>query len=411
MLDEYRALWRVLRRPMARWWRKTGAWWLAALLFLAAVDVALGGVLFPRFALSPGQPGALTSLFGLNIWDWGFAANVLWRLVELTAMLTAVMAASACLRIAATLVRDFPDPARSSRHSPLFLCALRQAMWPLAVIALLECTDPSRLISVYLCGLQLVPGWKPVHVLYESLQNIPWSTMLFTTWLIALLTAMRPRLILVLTWLVVSYVASTSFELLLALTSSAIPSWLWAFIGMPVPGSTIPVSHASQLHCGWLVGGALMILLIRASLKERPVWSYAIGSLMILASLIANFYVVIPTDIPDQRASKYNEILGLPQRTAISRTVDSLRFADSFATCTLAWCEFRTRTGRLPVKREDWGAYINSNIPCSWSIEIAPSPLYSLVLVPAVNAAYLALVIWFIAAVLLRVPTRVARAP
>jgi hypothetical protein len=409
MLDEYRALWPVLRGPMARWWRRTGAWWMAALLFLAVLSEAVSAALIPHFALSPGQPGALTGWLGLDESFWRSTTGVLGGLLYLTAMLTAVMAASACLRLAATLLRDFPDPAAASRHSPLFLCALRQAIWPLAVIALLQSTGLFEIIHYCLFGSKILHGWKLVYVLHGILHDMPLNAILHVTWLVAVLTAMRPRLALVMVWLIGIYIASTGFQLLYGSPYS--PSWFHVFTDVPTYGTAVPTSYTSHLHCGWLVGATLMILLIRSSLRGRIRWSYAVGSLVILASLIANFYIAVPINMPKRGTSKYNEILGLPVRTAISWSVDTLRYANSFATNTFAWYERRQRTGSFPVKPQDWGYFINSAVPCWWSIEVAPSPLFPLVLLPVVNAAYLALVIWFIAAVLLRVRAKVARAP
>ncbi len=386
MLEEYRVLWRALRQPMQQWRRSTGRWWLATLLLLV-LGYFVASVVITQLGLDQQLGGIADS--------WRFATvfvripDVLWILIKLTGVLAALSEAQACLLALTTLAPEGAPAA--ARRGVQFLCALRQAVWPLGIIAVVGCRVIEGLIYGALYRQSLAAAWQPGAGLLQVPQHIPWATLVFAIWLIALLTALNARPGLAWAWALCSYAAQ--------LVNTAL--MIWGFNGSDMSLDVLfsPQSSANHLRAGWLIGAVLTVMLVRAALGNRRGWVYALGAVLLVSAVISNAQIAFPNYAMPGDSPVYTEIVGPRQRAAVIWAYATLSEASNFTGTELLWYDVHSRTASLHPAPSDMAAFISSAAPVHWSAEVPAGMQYPLV---AVNAAYLALSIWFIAAVLLR---------
>ncbi len=363
-------LWCALRPPMRQWWRKTGVWWIAALVLLAVAPVLIDDVILSSSVLGNGEFSprfrwawpAFTVLQGLS----GSAR----LLVVFVGLVLALLAARACLRAAATLIEDSLISSTRTSSSALFLCALRQALWPLALIVIAH------------CGI-LEGG--------DIATRVPWGTAVFTVWLVAVMTVMRPNYQLVWSWVILGTIAPICVAYASYFLSFQYSSWNMSW-------ATSAASPVELLRFGWVIGAVLMPLLIRSALRQHRRATSALFTI-ILVSVVLNplcYINIIPAR--SNSTQPYNAPPGATP-SASQRIADSLSGSAQFYASGLAWFGYRTHAHAPPEWIECDEAFIACAAPVVWSIAVQDWVKDPLLIV---NAAYLALIIWFIAAVLLR---------
>lgn len=119
MVGEYATAAAVLRRPMRRWWRRTGAAWIVFTLCLLALQA--GWLTYGR--LRTMQP----------------LAEIAWQSVEwlvpVAAMLLWVLAAAKVLSVLDSMTAAVPIPRDTAQQGWLrFSCCLHQGIWPTVLV-------------------------------------------------------------------------------------------------------------------------------------------------------------------------------------------------------------------------------------------------------------------------------------
>lgn len=295
MLDEYRALSVAIRRPMGRWWRRVGLWWLLGLGVVMLAEGAIRGFLVPWLEVS--SKAASTGSGGLNIahflsvapWGWlGIADNLL-NLARLLVYYACLLAGAHAARLAMELQREFPHPTPAATRRLCFLQALR-AGYP---VMLLWLVIGSSAMTFLLCTItgrnDTLLGNQPINAeTYPATgMSEPWTALVSIVLLLALANA--------------SVEAQTS-------------SWLWAsalgcapllesarevLFLLPVPRAvTRNLTFASlpqiETGLGWILGGGCAVALILLYRRRQRFWAGAVLALLLASAVLSGFNGTVP---------------------------------------------------------------------------------------------------------------------
>jgi hypothetical protein len=293
MFDEYRALSNAIRRPVGKWWRRTGWWWLAAIALLMLLDAAIRGALIPYLEgaskAATGASGSLQFKQFLYIppFYWANLSAVLACTARGLAHFAGLVAASQALHQMRALLRDYPHPAQQASRRLAFLLACASA-WPVALVWFVTGSGAVLSIVTLLCHSPFVVGLNAVTSAWSRfpVNTEPWTTLLALLWIIALLAG----------------------------TDSSTPAWCWASaLGwMPVLLSLIEVVHIISLYSsvkintfyaelpriemglGWVCGAVCAYSLIRCYATGRRAWGHAWLALLIISAVLSGYGGEVP---------------------------------------------------------------------------------------------------------------------
>lgn len=408
MLDEYRALSVALRRPLGRWWRRVGLWWLLGLTVLMLAEGAIRGYIVPW--LEAGSKSASTGSGGLSIvyllniapWGWLGIADVLLCLGRLLVVCGWLLAGTHAMRLSLQLQRDFPHPVPGAIRRLCFLQALA-AGWPFMLLWLLIgssaltyaiCAITGR-HDTLLSNMALNTEINPVPGMGE-----PWSALVSIVLILAL--------------------ANTCAE-------AVTPSWLWAVALGCTPllksardlAFMLPVGHnlfmqmrssifadlpKLELGLGWLLGGCFIIILFQLYRHKQRNWASLLLAVLLVSSVLSGFGTEVPL-VHHQRITQGLDQIGVS--SPLGLTLVFVRGLSDFPRCALvSYQPFEQRSFSWGSWSEDSpdakaAGALKSTVPVPWFVLV---PAWARLIVAPLNLLYILALIYVITTFLLGEP-------
>ncbi len=352
MDDTYRALARAVRRPMRRWWRKVGVWWVAFLLACLTTSLVL------VHSLS-------SSMLVLE-------AGILCRIAfEVLCLVLWLVVAGQVLAACRSIIHDYAHPFPVTLERAQFMLVVIHTV-PLMLLLLLErvvpiiisyVSDPDR---AGLVADVLWPGCWHSHAVASAALLAMWLAALLVIipsrpwipWAIACVAVLLPQLI------------GATFFIQDYFTGGAAYAWF------------MPYTKVSDLSpsLGWLVGLALTLAMIRFYRRRSPRLGTTCLVMLMLAAHLHGSY-----------GSIYFLRFPISEYPALAALLDFVRSWHEFLVAPLV--RFRLPPGVESSAAFEGSGYLTSVIPISWSVE---APTWVVYCVPLLNALYIAAIVAFI---------------
>lgn len=362
-----RALIKLVKRPMQRWWLKVGAWWLGALFLIFLFSSLCTRGLCP-FASPRGWLG--DSLTGLVIF-----ADLLFPIIIL---LVSTQVIAVCWRALDGV--NYVGAGSISRS--LFLAVLVYCLPAFLAFFVYLLIDP--LVWLLSTELTRMDYYSFLYYLGTGVYRPGWHLLPFVLWLIVLQIVLPEKPWFAWLWYIVGcflfdlLFPVSYFELMITGTHPLLKA---------LTGTWAPELHA---NCGWLIGLVLVWIMFRSLQSNSKRLGYTIGGVLIAAGFLNNYNHRIPL-------FRFNLVDHPNWVTAI----DFWRSWHSFLTDTVVY-RFKETIYHTQSYYELTGVgELTGHIPVTWSVATTG---WVVCYLPLAHLVYIAAVIAFIYYVILAPP-------
>jgi hypothetical protein len=296
MLEQYRALSKAVQRPMQRWWKRTGVWWVCAIVMLALADAVIRGLLVShleqqsQLASAAGGGVRFATMWGIPSWEWFYFACLIGAAARALVIYAWLLAGMHAMRQAAAIIRDIPYPAPDAPRRLYFLLAL-QAGWPLAVLWLAISGSASPKLFFLLSGSdQIHSVFNVLNVQFSQIPGEPWASFTGVVLILALAVVIGAKETPVWLWVA-------------AFTWTPVVVWLYDLMGGLITVQTFGVTPLRLAGAnlprldwglGWVAGAVLTIAVLRLYACGKRAWGHVVLSVMLVSLILCGFGESIP---------------------------------------------------------------------------------------------------------------------